>query len=120
MRTASLGIVAAVGLVCVGAANAQAFVSGNELLRQCEEDQRVGVGAAFCTGYVAAVADRANDGLSGDTTRVCLPPTVELGQLVRVVKKYLNDRPTFLHFQAWVLVQGAIQNTYPCSKPQQK
>ena len=44
----------------------------------------------------------------------CLPDRVQIGQLLRVVKKFLQDNPNTLHFSASSLVKRAVADVFPC------
>ena len=45
----------------------------------------------------------------------CVPPTgIENDQLVRVVKKYLDEHPEDLHQSARILILFALREAFPC------
>ena len=48
------------------------------------------------------------------TPAPCTPKGASLGQLARVVKKYLQDHPEFLHLDAGGLVYNALNEAFPC------
>lgn len=107
---------------------------GNKLLERCRDVQvvldggRVGLDgkptdAGFCMGYIGGVKDglwsaqimAEKQGASG--TGVCLPRlSIEHGQAVRVVLKWLKDHPNRLHENSVVLTLSAFQEAFPCSK----
>jgi Rap1a immunity proteins len=70
----------------------------------------------MCLGYIVGVSDQA----MGDQASIhakrnyCLPAEVHSEQLVRVVKKYLEDNPAQLHYEAEVLTIRALTNAFPC------
>ncbi|WP_366513046.1 Rap1a/Tai family immunity protein [uncultured Agrobacterium sp.] len=107
MRLSVLAI--ALGLLAPVQAHAQVtfYVTGASLLTACEKD------SLFCIGYVTGVID----GLTwGQPTTLCIPDEVKNTQLVRVVKKYLQDNPGRLHLNATVQIADAVQGTWPCQK----
>ena len=65
-----------------------------------------------CMGYVEGVADAYTDS--------CAPESVELGQEIRVVVKYLNDHPENLHLRRAELTKAALKQAFPCSPSSQR
>ena len=47
--------------------------------------------------------------------KVCSPDEANVGQMVRVVHKWLEDNPGRLHEDEVVLVSAAILDAFPCS-----
>lgn len=94
-----------------------AFISGNELMRQCAEfEKRRGTFEdGLCGGFVTGVADVAANSLVRGY-RVCFPKQVVTGQLTLVVIKYLREHPEDLHYGADSLVLTALEGAFPCSK----
>jgi hypothetical protein len=100
---------------------AQHYVSGNDLLLKMDAP---GIGPAFTMGYVTAVADAMGrsqmPGLpppkadSPFETCFVVPRGVIVGQLVDVVRVYLEKNPNRRHFPAAGLVGQALQEAYPC------
>ena len=104
--------------------------TGATLLKWCSDVGRLKAGdvattelsidvaknAGSCSGYIAGV----NDGAAGyaipnpKNRRYCLPPQVEMDQLIRVVKKSLEDNPPQLHLPSSVLVIRALRDAFPC------
>jgi hypothetical protein len=84
------------------------FKTGNSLLADLRNtdsiDRMIGM------GYVLAVHD-ASSGIS-----VCSPKGITTGQVMEVVKKYLEDNPAHLHRDADVLALKALQVSWPCPK----
>lgn len=101
-------------------------MSGVDLLRVCnaiiqsEEGKEVSVEdqllSLYWTGYLAGFNEAAV--LIGTSTSLglyCLPPAgIENDQLVRVVKKYLDEHPEDLHETARVLILLALRGAFPC------
>ena len=84
-------------------AAADVFSSGNKLLSDCESANASFL-EGFCFGFVAGVADAAN-GKTWDGIAFCKPGEVTIGQTVKIVIKYLNDHPEYLHYAADSLAQ---------------
>jgi hypothetical protein len=67
--------------------------------------------AGYCMGLVAGVASVAQQ-----SSHICPLHGVGNGQMVRVVTKFLEDRPKALHLPGFVLVEMALGDAFPCSK----
>jgi Rap1a immunity proteins len=50
------------------------------------------------------------------TPPFCVPPTATIGQMVRVVVKYIDQRPERLHEQFTVLAYEALKAAWPCKQ----
>ena len=100
--------------------------TGMDLLRACntiiqaEEGQDVSMDdqllSFYWTGYLGGFNDAAVLIGTGTSQKIyCLPPTgIENDQLVRVVKKYLDEHPEDLHQSARILVLLALSEAFPC------
>jgi hypothetical protein len=69
---------------------------------------------ARCTGYVQGYGD-ALIALGGQSV-VCMPDGITVGQMVRIVVKYLQDNPQLLHLDKSRNTLSAFTRTYPCRK----
>jgi hypothetical protein len=97
--------------------------TGHVLLRKCKaaiedltEDQRI-ADAGQCTGYVHGIEEmlRFIEIRYGLTDSLfCVPKGVNLGQMARVVVKYLEDHPERLHETDINLVVDAFKLAFPC------
>ncbi len=45
---------------------------------------------------------------------VCVPDEVTVGQITKVVVKYLKDHPEKLHLGAGLLTMTALKDAFPC------
>lgn len=108
-----------VGMALPSLAQAQVSLinSGTTLLAYCTEsakaDLDTGVSvnwyqAGFCSGYV--------NGVWNTSDKFCDPKGITLGQVVRVVLKYLNDHPERLHEHEAELVVDALRAAWPCKR----
>lgn len=89
-----------------GAANAQ-FYSGNKLLSMLRGDTLDYVNGL---GYVLGVADAING------VAYCPPKGVTAGQLVEMVRGYLEATPQIRHFTAESIVTNVLRNAMPCKQ----
>jgi hypothetical protein len=102
--------------------------AGSQLLEICSEpplklgdvvpNVRLVEGAkniGMCGGYIAGVNDnQASHVALGEAPTYCLPDGVEIYQLVKVVRKYLEDNPAKLHLPSGILVESALNQAFPC------
>jgi Rap1a immunity proteins len=68
----------------------------------------------YCSGIVHAIAliSLSQPG----SMKICLPRSVNRGQLVRVVTKYIDERPERLHEQFVFLAIEALRTAWPCKR----
>jgi Rap1a immunity proteins len=103
--------------------------TGNDLLEWCghpeiregetmslTEIAKTAKDNGMCLGYIVGVSDQAvgDKALAHAKGNYCLPSEVHSEQLVMVVKKYLEDNPAQLHYQAEVLTIHALTDAFPC------
>jgi hypothetical protein len=122
----------AVFSVSVGVANAQT-TDGNSLLEACNAAPEQGL-QAFCIGYILGAWEGMNWGgfrvwvsASPDSETaelnsfveyslgVCAPSEVQNGQVVDVVRQYLEEHPEERHQAARGLINIAMATAFPCS-----
>ena len=93
---------------------------GSSLLLECEEftgqaSFRGNPSANTCHSYVMGVHDMIQDFESrSQTTDYCGPQNPDSYQLALIVKKFLQDHSTSLHYSAASLVMSALSEAYPC------
>lgn len=95
------------------------FYNGNQLIllmREVEKATREEPKVDFSKvyefgGYVLGVYDFLDR-----IGTVCTANTVEKGQIMAVVTKYLNDNPARWNEPAVVLVSEALRRAFPCKK----
>ena len=96
--------------------------SGGYLLKVCEigENNREEIpgGHAVCQSYIAGVIDSNNVmrslALDGPSIDFCIPQTVSLNELHRVVLEYLRNNVQHDAFVASPAVATALMQAYPC------
>jgi hypothetical protein len=69
--------------------------------------------AGFCIGYMAGFAHAAS---LTDKPTFCMPPAINLGEVVRAFLKYVDEHPDTLKASAKVSVVQALEATFPCKE----
>jgi len=99
-----------------------AQTSAQELQGHCSH-KSADYSAGFCRGFIDAVLDmnnlalitaRLNGVKSGSP--ICIPEGVKMGQVLKVVMKYIDDHPEQLHLPARNLVLDSVANAFPCKE----
>ena len=102
--------------------------SGNAFVRVCsvlDKDTWAAlenINVVSCTAYVSGVVDGVNYEQSFAehvTTRkppkpYCVPEPIENGQEIRIVLKYIRDKPEIAHLPTAPLIMSALSKAYPC------
>lgn len=92
------------------------FYDGDQLYEECQSpaDTRP-ISNGFCIGYIAGAYDML-DGLSSGagSNLVCLPSNVQTGEMVDVVKAYLQENPDERSKPAMYNVLTALNIAFPC------
>lgn len=90
------------------------FFSGNDLLKFCESDNPAEL--SQCIGYIASAEDTHEALVDWGhlPPQMCVPPGPTLGQLQKVLLKYLKGRPENLHLAAGSMVLNALTEAFPC------
>lgn len=111
-------------LVC-GAASASSN-TGNELLNNCQTMLRImdsgtatqsleeAFNAGQCLGFVSGVRNTSDLTRAPEPLRSCVPKTATMGQLARVITKYLKDNPSELNLEQTLIAMLALKSAYPC------
>lgn len=121
------GIAATVTLIAaLGCGEAAAKTTGNELLNYCQTMIRVmdngtttqsleeAFNAGQCLGFVSGVRNASELSLVPEPIRSCTPQSATMGQLARVITKYLKDNPSELNLDQTFLAMLALKGAYPC------
>ncbi len=102
--------------------------TGNELIRLCQAETS-SVSYSLCLGYIRGAAEYHVSVTSLDTLflkqgasaftpiiRVCLPPGVDLGQVVSLFLKHMQEIPEQTHKAAVFLVGQTLNTAFPCDQ----
>ena len=98
-------------------ANSGAWLTGDELLRTCE-DKKNDYKQGLCVFYGFGAADGTTiwELWKDLSSNICISGRGEMGDLVDVVVEHLHANPQDLHFDASSVVLNALITTFPCSK----
>lgn len=115
MRT-SLYAISILSALTAFPANSQDVTSGNRLAEGCisalDKEKRTEYKDYLLTGFCQGIAVGVFD--SRKTLSFCPPSKIQLGQLIKVVSKYLDNNPDKLHLQASVLAELSFIEAWPC------
>ena len=93
------------------------FVNGNKLYQMCTEDEASPNHfqfTAWCTGYILGTYDTLRgSGLSSNLS-ICVPATVDSGQLTDMVVKSLREHPEVRQNSASMLVGATLRAYFKC------
>jgi Rap1a immunity proteins len=122
-------------LICalLVAASVLAQDNGNDLLSKCRKGISKGSvdasmtaderwDAMYCMGYIGGVVDAdkvwqqqpSKTLEQPDVPHYCFPKDAQMGQIHRVVLKYLEDNPQKLYLGAAALIRLALHDAFPC------
>ncbi len=115
------------GLMLPSLCLAQTSETGNELLHSCtvairfidenKSDPIDTISLPRCLSYVGGSLDALalSPLVANGNQLICLPPQgLTPIQVVRIVVKYLRERPEILHQRAVLHVAAALLNSFPC------
>jgi len=110
------GVIAVGCLILAFGANAQtsSFVDGNELNKVCGgTSPEASLG---CVSYVMGVYDTTLlYGSMLEKKQICLVPGMSGNQVALIVRRYLDNNPDKLHWQASPLVFNALVEAFRCT-----
>lgn len=90
-------------------------LTGNELLKLCEDPSAGQAGGIACGmyvyGYLQALDDQQKHG-----NPICLPDGLTGEQGYAVIRKFMSDHPEDLRSPAHALVAVALALAFPCKK----
>ena len=99
---------------------------GNDLLTQCidaenlinNQEVKSSVNAAFCIGLIRSISNTLYiyESELKQEVNICWPDKgTNMQQNIRVVTKYLKEKPELLHEKEEVLILKAFINAFSCS-----
>jgi len=96
------------------------FVTGNELLKGCQQhvNAPASKSAAQCEYYILGIVDVYEElfNLNALPRVFCLPGNSTPEQYIRIILKYLSAAPEDLHFAAQGQVVLAMRDAFPCKE----
>jgi hypothetical protein len=101
--------------LCASFSALAAFETGNSLLEALKAPPSGGM-PLYAAGFITGVAEASSGRQAGAQSSWCfdLPSEVTRGQLVDLVRLYLEQKPALRHFTASSLVRAALDESYPC------
>lgn len=99
-----------------------ASVDGNMLLGWCNTNihrERTGDWAlkgGGCFGYLTSIANLQMSGAAVGGRKACIPPGIDMNQIVDVFRSYLRDHPERRHLLAANLAAEAFASGFPCRR----
>jgi Rap1a immunity proteins len=106
-----------------------AAIDGNQLLTKCHylfADTSIDhasrmelIDTGFCAGYLSGVTDveamwKGVEGKGSKSAQYCMPLEVTNGQMLRIIKKWLDDNPSKLHERGDTIIHDALREAFPC------
>jgi len=104
-----------IGLLLAASQAGAVFYKGSTLLGLCESD--LGQAGDICGGYIASIYDAHNAFVAWNDPskrQWCIGSATTIGELRRVVIKYMQAHPENLHQTASSLVANAFIQAFPC------
>jgi hypothetical protein len=96
-------------------APASEFDSANYLLPKCKlllSDKSAGTESGICMGVMLTF--KSTGAFLANDVRVCVPEDATLRQMIRVVVKYIEERPEKMHVPFVALALLALRDAWPC------
>lgn len=97
------------------AGQSSTWLNGNDLWEYCGSDS-ASPSSLACMDYVMGVADAMtahHEGVNG--FHACFRATMTRGQIIDVVKRWLQNHPENRSYTAAGIVAAALQQSFPCS-----
>lgn len=97
-------------------------VDGNMLVGWCDTNinqERTGDWAmkgGACMGYLTAIMNIQSTGASVAGRRSCIPPNVNMNQIVDVFREYVKGHPEKRHLVSTNLAAEAFSQAFPCQR----
>lgn len=110
-------ILAVIAIVSFSTRSFGGFMTGNELLSQCDTDRASNTyyqDRASCIGYTTGIADALSNSDSVYGQVACFYERITRGQVRDIVVQYLRINPKIRHEPAGLLAAVAIAGAFPC------
>jgi Rap1a immunity proteins len=106
-----------VGVALTSVPSPSSALTGNELLRKMEAYEnakdRTKDASSVDVGYLMGYVDAATSVFQA-VDMLCVPGGVTLGQMTRIIGKYMRENPAVLHEEGHFLVYQALRGPFPC------
>jgi len=110
----------------VMAAQMQTFKSGSKLLNECtplltqNKNTTELLFETSCLNYIKGVFDLHQTLVARGkiVPHICKPPEADLGQIGRIIMKYLKANPGKINITASSLILPALSEAFPCPEAQ--
>jgi hypothetical protein len=86
--------------------------SANEVMRGC----RAFIARTGDTAYMQGICAGKVEGVWSFATGICSPSEATMGQAIRVVARYIDERPARLHENFMILARDAMRESWPCRR----
>ena len=102
--------------IAAGGANARPYASWADSHDMAENCRVSNLGAGdYCRGFVVAIAEvLGRDSAIKNDNRLCIPTGTTAEQLRLVASKYFDKHPENWNLPAAILVESALQDSFPC------
>lgn len=120
--------------VPLSAVASTAQIDGNQLMAKCKfffadvtggapdtltNMERIDMG--YCAGYVSGVTDleamwKGAEGKTTKATHYCMPTDATNGQMLLILKKWMENHPEKLHERADLIIHWALLEAFPCKQ----
>jgi hypothetical protein len=103
---------------------AKQFLNEVDAMKDVSRSDSFDVG--YCMGFVTAswhslsVIDVVATKYGAPRPAYCFPKGVNVGQMIRVVTKWLEEHPERLHGEDYAVVTMAMGDAFPCNQPRTK
>ena len=89
-------------------------ITGTKLAEYCASPYDSFLHGA-CGGYILGVSDTMNYYHLNYYDKECIPSTATRGQVIKVIMRYLDDKPEKLHRHAHFLIVNALIEGFDCN-----
>ena len=129
MKPLTVALMLAVLALSPGIFASTAQMDGNDLLKKChywftDDNSKPTTDVGWldmgeCAGYLSGVTDvermwKGVEGKTSTSSHYCMPNEVTNGQILKILKKWLDDNPNRLHERADLIIHFALVEAFPC------
>jgi hypothetical protein len=92
--------------------------TGNKLYELCRQPEKAIMEKTYCLGYLSGAYDGVALAARISDSKLCVPDTVTLGQIVDAFMKYSRNNPEKRNENAATVLGLSLFAYWPCSKEQ--